>query len=269
MSSPPPQEFGRQEEEKEEMGQEEKAQEETEDDPQPGGDPPTGVIPKRKRRRLDMKKVDQSKIVDIKSLPANPLQEVPFAKQPALQVKVFVGTKVYVANTGDKDVTIKVGTLLCGYGKGRFARNKHGSFNPDCHHMYNIKTCDDFVFTTKMTTVKEAVAEQRSNNLEAEIAYHSMFDIASTDKDAFGVKLEREVFFIPAFTSSDEEGGQSQPITQNTLAGKLPSNIFEGSHCVTQTWAAKWGAQGLVPIRPMIVFTKACTIPAGRALSLM
>jgi len=34
---------------------------------------------------------------------------------------------VYVANTGDKDVTIKVGTLLCGYGKGRFARNKHGS----------------------------------------------------------------------------------------------------------------------------------------------
>ena len=149
------------------MGQEEKPQEETEDDPQPGGDPPTGVIPKRKRRRLDMKKVDQSKIVDIKSLPANPLQEVPFAKQPALQVKVFVGNKVYVANTGDKDVTIPVGTFLCGYGKGRFAANNNGSFNPDCHHMYNIKTCDDFVFTTKMTTVKEVVAEQRSNNPEA------------------------------------------------------------------------------------------------------
>ena len=222
MSSPPPQEFGRQEEEKEEMGQEEKPQEETEDDPQPGGDPPSGVIPKRKRRRLDMKKVDQSKIVDIKSLPANPLQEVPFAKQPALQVKVFVGNKVYVANTGDKDVTIKVGTLLCGYGKGRFARNKHGSFNPDCHHMYNIKTCDDFVFTTKMTTVKEVVAaEQRSGNLEAKIAFHSMFDLASKDKeDAFGVKQDHEIFFIPAF-ASEEEGGQNQRITQGTLAGKL------------------------------------------------
>ena len=217
MSSPPPQEFGRQEE----MDQEEKPQEETEDDPQPGGDPPTGVIPKRKRRRLDMKKVDQSKIVDIQSLPANPLLEAPFLKQTALQVKVFVGNKVYVANTGDADVSIPVGTFLCGYGRGKFDRNTKGNFNPDCHHMFKIKTCDDLVHTSKLVTVKEVLAEQRANNPEAKIAYHSMFDIASTDKDAFGVKLEHEVFFIPAFTS-DEDGGQSQPITQSTLAGKLP-----------------------------------------------
>ena len=189
MSSLPPQEFGRQEEEKEEMGQEEKPQEETEDDPQPGGDPPTGVIPKRKRRRLDMKKADQSKIVDIQSLPANPLLEAPFVKQTALQVKVFVGNKVYVANTGDADVSIPVGTFLCGYGRGKFDRNTKGNFNPDCHHMFKIKTCDDLVHTSKMVTVKEVLAHQRANNPEAKIAYHSMFDIASTDRDAFGVKL--------------------------------------------------------------------------------
>ena len=176
------------------------------------------VKAKWKRRRLDMKKVDQSKIVDIKSLPARPLQEVPFAKQPARQVKVFVGSKVYVANTGDKDVSIPVGTLLCGYGKGRYARNKNGSFNPDCHHMYNIKTCDDFVFTTKMTTVKEAVAEQRSNNLEAKIAFHSMFDLASKDKDAFGVKQDHEIFFIPSF-SSDEEGGRTRQSVRSFWLG--------------------------------------------------
>jgi hypothetical protein len=220
------------------------------------------------KRRRNAENVDQSKVVDIKSLPANPLQEVPFAKQPALQVKVFVGNKVYVANTGDKDVTIKVGTLLCGYGKGRFARNKHGSFNPDCHHMYNIKTCDDFVFTTKMTTVKEVVAEQRSNNLEAKIAYHSMFDLASKDKDAFGVKQDHEIFFIPAF-ASEEEGGQNQPITQGTLAGKLPANTFESSHCVVQTWVVKWGPQGLGPVRPLVLFKQSCDLPAGKAVSLM
>ena len=227
------------------------------------------MIPKRKRRRLDMKKVDQSKIVDIKSLPANPLQEVPFAKQPALQVKVFVGNKVYVANTGDKDVTIKVGTLLCGYGKGRFACHTNGSFNPDCHHMYNIMTCDDFVFTSNMTTVKEVVAaEQRSNNLEAKIAFHSMFDLASKDKDAFGVKQDHEIFFIPAF-SSDEDGGQNQPITQGTLAGKLPANTFESSHCVAQTWGVKLGPQGLGLVRPLVLFKKSCDLPAGKALCLM
>ena len=88
--------------------------------------------------------------MDIQSLPANPLQEVSFQKQPELQIKIFVGNKVYVVNTGDKDVTIPFGTFLCGYGKGVFARNINGSFNPDCHHMFHIKTCNDFVFTAQI-----------------------------------------------------------------------------------------------------------------------
>ena len=124
------------------------------------------------------------------------------------------------------------------------------------------------MFTTKMTTVKEVVAEQRSNNLEAKIAYHSMFDLASKDKDAFGVKQDHEIFFIPAF-SSDEDGGQNQPITQGTLAGRLPANTFESSHCVVQTWVVKWGPQGLGPVRPLVLFKQSCDLPAGKAVSLM
>ena len=119
-----------------------------------------------------------------------------------------------------------------------------------------------------MTTVKEVVAEQRSNNLEAKIAYHSMFDLASKDKDAFGVKQDHEIFFIPAF-ASEEEGGQNQPITQGTLAGKLPANTFESSHCVVQAWGVKWGTLGLIPVRPLVLFKQSCDIPAGKALSLM
>ena len=86
------------------------------------------------KRKRDGEMVDPTKVVDIQSLPANPLQDVPFQKQPAIRVQVFVGNKVYVANTGDKDVVLPVGTFLCGSGKGRFARNTNGSFNPDCHH---------------------------------------------------------------------------------------------------------------------------------------
>ena len=135
--------------------------------------------------------------------------------------------------------------------------------------MYNIKTCDDFVFTTKMTTVKEVVAaEQRSGNLEAKIAFHSMFDLASKDKDAFGVKQDHEIFFIPAF-ASEEEGGQNQRITQGTLAGKLPANAFENSHWVVATWSVKWSPQGLGPVRPLVLFKKSYDLPAGKALCLM
>ena len=68
MSSPPPQEFGQQEEEKQ-------AKDEAEQDPDasPEGDS-TPVKPRpKKKQRLGVQKVDQSKIVDIQSLPANPL----------------------------------------------------------------------------------------------------------------------------------------------------------------------------------------------------
>jgi len=173
-----------------------------------------------------------------------------------------------VTNTGENDVTIPAGTFLCGYGKGGFAHNTNGSFNPDCHHMFHIKTCNDFVFTTKMARVVEVVANQRAINPEAKIAYHSMFDIASKEKDAFGIKQEHQIYFVPAF-SSDDQGGQNQPISQVTLAGKLPANTFESSHCVVATWAVKWGPQGLSPVRPMVLFTQSCDLPAGKALSLM
>ena len=81
--------------------------------------------------------------------------------------------------------------------------------------------------------------EQRITYPQAKIAYHSVFEVASTDKDAFGVKLEHEVFFIPAFTG-DDDGGQSQPVNQGTLVGQLPTNTFDNSHCVVATWAVKW-----------------------------
>ena len=130
MPAPPPQEFGQQEEEKEDKNEDKEEKEGTGDDPSPEGNPTTGKPPRRKKRRLDVEKVDQSKIVDIQSLPANPLLEAPFLKQTALQVKVFVGNKVYVANTGETDVSIPVGTFLCGYGRGMFDRNTKGNFDP-------------------------------------------------------------------------------------------------------------------------------------------
>ena len=89
MSSPPPQEFGQQEEEKQ-------AKDETDQDPDPSpeGDPTTPVKPRpKKKQRLGVHKVDQSKVVDIQSLPANPLLEATFQKQTAVKIKAFVGTR--------------------------------------------------------------------------------------------------------------------------------------------------------------------------------
>ena len=111
--------------------------------------------------------------------------------------------------------------MLCGYGRGKFDRNTMGKFNLDFHFMFRIKTCDDFVYREKMMTVKEVMAEQRAKDPQAKIAYHSVFDIASTDKDAFGVKLEHEVFVIPGLTS-DDEGDRANRSTKTLWLGSSP-----------------------------------------------
>eukprot|EP00974_Lingulodinium_polyedra_P131013 11216073-Lingulodinium_polyedra.AAC.1 len=61
-----------------------------------------------------------------------------------------------------------------------------------------------------MTTLKQVVAEARANDPEAKLAYHSMFEIPSKNTDAWGVKQEHEVFWIPAF-SNDVDGG-TEPV---------------------------------------------------------
>ena len=121
MSSPPPQEFGQQEEEKQAKDEKEGGP-----DPSPEGDPTLFKPRPKKRQRLGVQKVDQSKIVDIQSLPANPLLEATFQKHTAFQIKACLGNKVYVVNTGDADVSIPVSALLCGYGRGKFDRKDGG-----------------------------------------------------------------------------------------------------------------------------------------------
>ena len=78
--------------------------------------------------------------------------------------------------------------------------------------MFNLNTCNDFVPTSKIARVVEVVANQRSIHPEAKIVYHSMLAIASKEKDAFGIKQEHEVYFIPAFSSA-YEGTEAANIT--------------------------------------------------------
>ena len=90
MSSPPPQEFGKPDEEvAKEAGEgpEGRAGGEAE------GEGEGLLVNHRKRQRLADNKVDATKIVDIQSLPANPLHLVPFRKQTPIQIKSSWGTK--------------------------------------------------------------------------------------------------------------------------------------------------------------------------------
>ena len=250
----------------------------------PDPDPEVDLEPalKRRRKRQSQRQsvlgvVDPVHIVDLKTLPkSSPLKDVALQSkgQVGLQLQVFAGQKAaFVVNKTDKDIKISVGMLLCGFGKGKFDRNNEsnaGKFDPETHHMFHIQTCDDFVFTTKLEAVKDVVHDQKQRNPEAKLSYHSMFEVAGTDQKSFGVKQEHEVFFIPTLSSGDgNDGDTGKVINQGSVGAALPSTSFDGSHCVVKAWAVKWATIGLMPIRPLVLFTKSCNLPAGQALSLL
>ena len=219
--------------------------------------------------------VDPAHIVDLKNLPSSsPLQDVALQGrgQVGLQLQVFVGQKAFVVNKTDKEIKISVGMLLCGFGKGKFDRNSEtsgGKFDPECHHMFTIQTCDDLVFTTKLEAVKDVVHDQKVKDPEAKLSYHSMFEVAGTDKKSFGVKQEHEVFFIPALSGDGNDGDAGKVINQGSAAAVLPSTSFDGSRCLAKAWAVKWATIGLMPIRPQVLFKQSCDLRAGQALPLL
>ena len=43
----------------------------------------------------------------------------------------------------------------------------------------------------------------------------------------------------------------------------------ENSRCVMSTWAVRWSAQGLGPIRLVALFKQSCDLLVGKAVSLM
>ena len=65
--------------------------------------------------------VDPAHIVDCKTLPSSsPLQDVPLQGrgQVGLQLHVFAGQTALVVNKADNQISISVGMLRCGVGKG-------------------------------------------------------------------------------------------------------------------------------------------------------
>ncbi len=127
----PPQEFGEHAEDLKEHG--EKPEEEGEKGTGTGcGDDPNPTPPKRARRRCGtggLGGVTPEKIVDHAALPSSSLlQDVPLQSkgQLGLQLQIFVGQKMFVVNTSDKPIKIMPGSLLCGFGKGKFDRNVGG-----------------------------------------------------------------------------------------------------------------------------------------------
>ena len=69
---------------------------------------------------------------------------------------------------------------------------------------------------------------------------------------------------IVARAKEDDESSVSQVNT----AGKLDVCMMRELNLVHICWSCKWSANGLMPVRPLLVFKDAMTLPAESSLKL-
>ena len=196
-----------------------------------------------------------------------------------LKLVIAVGNRIFLCNEGSTEQTLAAGASVAGYYKGSFLmqgqRGKEAEnfqFRP-ADVMYELQDSrTEALLEGKLQKLGKIVAEKRAvTPLNVNLCYFDICEQPQQDDGTFFVlKPKSQVLFRPENAPTSEEkkgadGSYTLPLT--SMAGCLETNLWE-TKVTKVTWAVKWGARGLVPIRPTITLTQSVVIPAGKAVEL-
>ena len=196
-----------------------------------------------------------------------------------LKLVIAVGNRVFLCNEGSAEQTLAAGASVAGYYKGSFLmqgqRGKEAEnfqFRP-ADVMYELQDSKtEALFEGKLQQLGKIVAQKRAiTPLNVNLCYFDLCEQPQQDDGTFFVlKPKSQVLFRPENAPTSEEkkaadGSYTLPLT--SMAGCLETYLWE-TKVTKVTWAVKWGARGLVPIRPTITLTQSVVIPAGKAVEL-
>ncbi|CAJ1416725.1 unnamed protein product [Effrenium voratum] len=203
----------------------------------------------------------------------------------AVMLVVTVGEGAYLQNTHAEPITIRKGTTLAGYYKGKFwaPTGKEKEEIGPADVLFSLEGSQDYIILGgKYMSLLDTIKTKRSlSPSDAHVGYHTLTDSPSaTEPAAFTLSPKQaQVYFkasdFPAKVGKTEgaEAGQDDvaKIPAAHMAGTLPASKWNGKY-IKMCWAMKWppvAAKGLQPIRPMVVNSVSLTIPPGKALQIV
>lgn len=187
-----------------------------------------------------------------------------------------LGPKPYLVNTStDSDKDIPAGSIIAGFGRGKFKLEQQ-----------NQELCDDscvkFIidspqtlvhFNNEVMAVKMVVDQRRKTDPLAKISYHTMEESAGEEQElgAFTIHQDHLVIFQPGAQQLDANDGEHvqdhRKPTQGFAASLIPQQRWS-THATDVIWSVKWAVNGLTPVRPLVLMTVDVTLPPGKALEL-
>ena len=179
--------------------------------------------------------------------------------QASLKAKVFVGNALFVQNEGAVATKMNLGSLLIGFGKGKFKLDVEEAKQKKAM-LFELSNDGDIVHHNgKTQPLLDVFKERRKTEPGCKVAYH---DMVETPDSLGGFTLTRKhaVWFLP-----DEA---VEAIAATNLAAKVPKEVFESSDYMKLIWVTKWQTAGLMPIRPYVVLMKDATLGPNQVLAL-
>jgi len=160
-------------------------------------------------------KVDMGKVLVISEVgDQQKLLECPMlnTKSVGLMLHIKMGPKIYIFNKSLTEVTLREGTTVAGFGRGKFKLREAGDENsdPDKELLYNLEGSSCMVLHNGiLTTVKALVAERRKVNPVVKVNYFNLEEAPTAeDPTAFKLKRVNNIFFVPGVAKAMEGAGE-------------------------------------------------------------
>ena len=245
-----------------------------------------GEPPLKKLKGPEEQKAPQ-RFIDAATIQTEILQDVslfetypgggPKKTQSQLALRVCSNSTLYLVNMAAdsdkdaKDATIAHGSILVGYGKGKWQQNGTCDAKELKYELHNSSQA--VIFNSNLTTVGTLVCAKRLT-AEADVArccYHEMIESpCEDDKCAFNLRSNQEIFYVVSDVAVKRESNGAAPqAIQANAASLLPPEQWN-TDFTTLHWVVRWqNNKGLQPVRPQITWTGPSTaIPVGQALQL-
>ena len=174
-------------------------------------------------------------------------------------------------------VQVPAGTLLAGFGRGRWERAPEGG---DLGKKISYGLSDyntDVILEGKIAKLIDVVNTRRQKDPTCKVAYHDMRPIADGPPGAFSVTRTHHVVFSPGGPEEGEGGeegaedGAKKPpaVLQASAAITAPPLQWAQSDLVSIRFAVKWAASGLMPIRPQVCTNYTLVLPPSKAIQVL
>lgn len=209
-----------------------------------------------------VRRVDPSRVISCEDMPTQGellSAEMVQKNQSELTLKVFVGYSMYVVNDSAAEQTLHAGSVLAGFGKGKF-KAKADTKEEENTLKFSLSSSDDLVLhKSKLLTVGAVLAEKKQSDPQAKVAYHDLEEVPGNLGD---FKLTMKV---PIQFTWEEENAKDKQLSAGCY---IPSTSYEQPGLCQCIWATRWCVQGLAPVRPFLVLLKDVTLGSKKALQI-